>query len=73
MFKRTLIISIVVTFLITGCAARSAESPTLGYQDEGFAPSAPLMEAPKAVDAESASVANSGVTPAPKRRTWNGW
>ncbi len=60
MFKRTLIISIVLAFLITGCAAKSAESPTLGYRDEGSAPSAPLMEGPKAVDAESAPVANTG-------------
>jgi hypothetical protein len=60
MFKRTLFIIIGVAILITGCAAKSAESPALGYRDEGSAPSAPLMEEQKAVDAESASVANTG-------------
>jgi hypothetical protein len=60
MFKRTLIIIIVVAFLITGCGAKSAESPALGYRDEGSAPSGPLMEVQKAIDAESASVSNAG-------------
>lgn len=60
MFKRTLIIIIVMAFLITGCAAKSAESPALGYRDEGSAPSAPLIEEQMAIDAESATVSNTG-------------
>ena len=60
MFKRTLISIIVMAFLITGCAAKSAESPIVGYRDEGLAPAEPLGEVQKAVEAGSAPVSNTG-------------
>jgi hypothetical protein len=60
MFKRILIIIIVMAFLITGCAAKSAESPTLGYRDEGIAPASPPLAEQKAVEAGAAPVANTG-------------
>jgi hypothetical protein len=53
MFKRILFIIILVSLLASGCAAKSAESPTFGIQGEGFAPSAPLAEEQRAVVSQS--------------------
>jgi hypothetical protein len=59
MFKRTLIMFMAAALLITGCAAKSAATQVAGNRSEGFAPSAPLLDSQKAVEA-SGSTTNSG-------------
>jgi PBP1b-binding outer membrane lipoprotein LpoB len=59
MFKRTLIMIMAAALLITGCAAKSPATSASGNRSEGFAPSAPLLDSQKAVEA-SGPTTNSG-------------
>ena len=58
MFKRTLIMIMAAALLITGCAAQSP-AISAGSRSEGIAPSAPLLDSQKAVEASSPTT-NSG-------------
>jgi hypothetical protein len=60
MFKRALFTIIVAALLTAGCAAKSADSPTLGYSNEGIAPSAPIMDEQKAASAQGGAASNTG-------------
>jgi len=56
MFKRIFSIIALTVLLLTSCSAsKTAESPSLGYRNDGVAPSAPLVSEQKAGEAQGAS------------------